>query len=127
MSNTLVVRTANTQTQPRRPDAGVRIATFPFTVGRELRDDEPMGEIEVDLSLPDRVPYRLSAAHFSLLRTDDGFAVQDLGSARGTCVNGVFIGDHFERDTCELSAGRNTVVAGGMYSSFGFTVVVGED
>jgi hypothetical protein len=50
--------------------------------------------------------------------------VRDLGSARGTSVNGVLIGDLFERDTCDLKAGKNTVIAGGMYSLYGFNIVV---
>ena len=106
------------------PDAGIEIAGFPFTIGREPRGDEPLSEITVHLQVPDTSPYRLSPAHFSIVRTDDGFAIHDLGSARGTSVNGSFIGDLFERDTCDLRVGENTVIAGGMYSTFGFQILV---
>jgi hypothetical protein len=108
------------------PDSGIGITEFPFTIGREPHGEEPLPEITVDLQIRDTIPFRLSSAHFSLVSTDDGFAVRDLGGARGTSVNGVFIGDHFERDICELNAGENTVIAGGMNSVFGFNIFVTE-
>lgn len=109
------------------PAVGIEVASFPYTVGRALSGDEPLPGIPVDLKLPDASPYRLSPAHFSIVRADEALAIQDLGSARGTSVNGEFIGDLFERDVCELKPGENTVIAGGMYSLFGFKMVVGED
>ena len=108
------------------PDAGINITEFPFTIGREPHGDEPLPEITVDLQIRDTIPFRLSSAHFSLVSTDDGFVVRDLGGARGTSVNGVFIGDHFERDICDLNTGENTIIAGGMNSVFGFKVFVTE-
>lgn len=109
------------------PGGGVDITGFPYIVGREPRGDEPLSKTRVDLQVPDSIPYRLSHSHFSIVREDNGFAVYDLGSAQGTCVNGVFIGDHFERDSCALNKGENTVVAGGMYSLFGFNILVEGD
>ena len=108
------------------PDGGINITKFPFTVGREPHGDEPLPKITVDLQIRDTIPYRLSSAHFSLVSTEDGFAVRDLGGARGTSVNGAFIGDHFERDICDLNAGENTVIAGGMNSVFSFKIFVSE-
>lgn len=109
------------------PAGGIDVASFPFTVGRKPQGDEPLSEIPVQLQIPDTSPYRLSPAHFSIIRADDGFAIHDLGSARGTSVNGVFIGELFERDICNLDGGENTVIAGGMYSLYGFKILVGDD
>lgn len=106
------------------PDGGVEVTEFPFIVGREMRSDEPLFGSRVNLQVADAIPYRLSPSHFSIVRKDDGFTVRDLGSAQGTCVNGVFIGDQFERDSCKLGKGENTVVAGGIYSLFGFNILV---
>jgi CRP-like cAMP-binding protein len=108
------------------PDGGINITEFPFTIGREPHGDEPLSETAVDLQIRDTIPFRLSSAHFSLECTDDGFAVRDLGGARGTSVNGVFIGDHFERDICDLNTGENTIIAGGINSVFGFKIFVTE-
>jgi len=102
----------------------IRLGNPAPSLGREPRGDEPLPEIAVDLQIPDTQPYRQSTAHFSLLRSDSGCSVRDLGSARGTSVNGVFIGDQFEHDTCDLKAGKNTVIAGGMYSLYRFNIVV---
>lgn len=109
------------------PAGGIEVSSFPFTVGRKPGGDEPLSEIPVQMQIPDTSPYRLSPAHFSIIRTDDGFAIHDLNSARGTSVNGVFIGELFERDICDLDEGENTVIAGGMYSLFGFRILVGDD
>lgn len=106
------------------PPSGIPVTEFPFTVGRQPRADEPDPGMPVQLSIPDSIPFRLSFTHFSVVREDGGFAVRDLGSAHGTSVNGVFIGDHFERDTCTLENGSNTVIAGGVNSPYRFEVVV---
>lgn len=106
------------------PELGININTFPFTVGREPRGEERRPIAEVHLQVPDAIPYRLSFAHFSLVRSYEGYAVRDLGSSQGTNVNGAFIGEHFDRDICPLNAGKNIVTAGGINSAFRFEAVI---
>ena len=48
----------------------------------------------------------------------------DLASREGTEVNGVFMGELFDRDMQALNAGSNTVRAGGVDSPLVFEVVV---
>ena len=50
--------------------------------------------------------------------------MRDLSGTLGTIVNGEPIGTHFRTDDAPLRAGENEVIAGGMDSSFVFSVFV---
>ena len=53
--------------------------------------------------------------------------MRDLSGTLGTIVNGEPIGTHFRTDDAPLRAGENEVIAGGMDSSFVFSVFVAEN
>ena len=55
----------------------ISVDTFPFTIGREP---------DSNLFLPNT---QVSRQHAVLLRDDDGYVLQDLGSRHGTLINGV--------------------------------------
>jgi len=55
----------------------INLDTFPFTIGREP---------DSNLFLPNT---QVSRQHAVLLRDDDGYVLQDLGSRHGTLINGV--------------------------------------
>lgn len=98
--------------------------SLPFVVGRTLDEDELPSDEDVTLQLDDTRPYRLSRAHFAVIRTGERLWVQDLGSFLGTIVNGVPIGSNFGADTAVLIEAENIVVAGGMESPFVFRIIV---
>jgi pSer/pThr/pTyr-binding forkhead associated (FHA) protein len=60
-----------------------------FVIGR--------GE-DCDIVLPDR---QVSRHHFRVVRDDDGYNVEDLGSKNGTYVNGEKIGQRLRLETAE--------------------------
>lgn len=107
------------------PREGIRIASFPFHVGRRPGEQEAPAGAPVALQIDDHRPYRLSRLHFSIVRTDDGFAVSDLTSTLGTEVNGEYLGESFAKGRAALRHGDNRVVAGGVDSPFAFRIVVG--
>ena len=108
------------------PEVGVRIESFPFTVGREPGWRERAPGSPVALQLRDAMPYRLSRLHFSIVQQEDAYAVRDIGSTLGTLVNDAFIGQHASGAFAVLQPGENRVVAGGLDSPFAFRIVVGE-
>ena len=102
------------------PSEGLPIDAFPFVVGRLPERWESAPEIDVNVTLEDSRPYRMSRAHFAILRTEDGFQVHDLESTLGTSVNGMLLGRHFGRDRISLKRGDNFITAGGVGSQFRF-------
>ncbi|MFO1070959.1 MAG: cyclic nucleotide-binding domain-containing protein [Geminicoccaceae bacterium] len=107
------------------PRSGIRIASFPFHVGRKVGSHEQPPAAPVALQIEDRRPYRLSRLHFSIERTGDGFAVSDILSTLGTEVNGEYLGETFAKARTGLQKGDNRVVAGGLDSPYVFRIVVG--
>lgn len=107
------------------PADGILITSFPFEVGRRPGGGEQAPSHKVDCALEDHRPYRLSRQHFTILRTASGFAVADAGSALGTVVNGLPLGEDLPQTRADLMPGTNTVVAGGEHSPFVFKLVQG--
>jgi hypothetical protein len=109
------------------PKEGVVIQTFPYSVGRQIKSNEPRPSVPITLALPDKNPYRLSRQHFSVSHDSNGYGVYDLGSTLGTEVNGEFLGQHFGKDHKSLKLGENIITAGGMDSPFIFKVLLEKD
>lgn len=107
-------------------EEGLEIRDFPFHVGRPQRQREAPAPLPMGLLVPDDRPFRLSRAHFSIVRERGGFAVRDVGSHLGTTVNGELIGQHAPKALALLAPGENLVVAGGRDSPFAFRVLVPE-
>lgn len=107
------------------PIEGIRVASFPFHVGRRPGSHEQPAAAPVALLIEDQRPYRLSRLHFSILRSGEGYAVGDLLSTLGTEVNGEYLGETFSKARAALNEGENRVVAGGIDSPYVFRVVVG--
>ena len=105
------------------PEDGLAVRELPFAVGRQTQDGDGPSEGAVDLALPDEPPYRLSRRHFALHAHPDGIMVEDLGSALGTEVNGLGLGNGGPARAL-LQRGENTLVAGAEHSPFGFRLVV---
>ncbi len=80
--------------------------------------------LQPDLMLDDTAPFRLSRNHFAIEKREGSYHVRDLCSTLGTIVNGEPIGTHFRTDDAPLRAGENEVIAGGVDSSFVFSVFV---
>ena len=106
------------------PQDGVPVTQFPFQVGRQPKPTEPAPYVNMNLTIPDHPPYRLSRMHFAIEGTATGYLVRDLGSTLGTQLNGEFLGHHFARDSRNLETGENLVVAGGVGSPFVFRILI---
>ena len=102
----------------------VGLGALPFVIGRRPLAGEGLPSLQPDLMLDDTAPFRLSRNHFLIERRDEGYHVRDLGSTLGTMVNGEPIGHYFRTDDASLGAGENEVIAGGMDSSFVFSVFI---
>ena len=102
----------------------IRIAHLPFTVGRQPGEQETGATIAPDLAIFEPAPYRLSRAHFTLMRREGELLVRDLNSTLGTIVNDRPLGRDFPSDSAALHKGDNTLVAGGKGSPFAFVVTV---
>jgi CRP/FNR family transcriptional regulator, cyclic AMP receptor protein len=100
----------------------IRIPHLPFTVGRQSDGHEAAAAITPDIAIPERAPYRLSRAHFSLVEQGGQVLVRDLNSTLGTIVNGRPLGREFPADSAPLHKGENTLIAGGTGSPFAFVV-----
>ena len=101
---------------------GLAIEAYPFVVGRRPEKGESAPPINVNLTVEDSKPYRMSRVHFAIVSTNDGLQVRDLESTLGTSVNGVFLGRHFGSDLAPLRRGENIITAGGIDSPFRFKV-----
>ena len=120
----LVLKTDSEELSRAIPKAGMAIEQLPFAVGRTTRRAEPAPRIPIHLVLDDRMPFRLSRAHFQIESGRGGLRVRDLGSVLGTQVNGRPIGRYFGADAVALKEGDNRIVAGGDESPYAFTLTV---
>ncbi len=109
----------------------IDITTFPFSIGRKARrENPPNGKHQLanlppnDLDLPDPRPYYISRRHFQIEHRSERFFVQDLGSRLGVVVNWNFIGGLERKKIQELREGDNLVVVGGPDSPHRFIVTV---
>jgi len=118
----LTLLPASQQLTSHLPKEGISVDNLPFSIGRLPRANEPGPTVPIDLSLPDSMPFRLSREHFSLSRHRGRYVVVDLGSARGTEVNGKSLRRHSRKDFEYLKMGENTITAGGANSPFIFRV-----
>src|ERR1019366_7435409 len=104
--------------------APIHVAKLPFLVGRVPVEGDARPLRHPDLLIEDEEPFRLSRQHFMIARSGDRLLVSDLGSTRGTMVNGWAIGHHFMKDAEPLHRGENHVVAGGTDCTFKFSVFI---
>jgi hypothetical protein len=100
------------------------LGDLPFIVGRGPVAGGGLPRLQPDLKLDDTVPFRLSRNHFMIEKRYGCYYVRDLCSTLGTIVNGEPIGNHFRGDDAPLRAGENEVIAGGVDSSFVFSVFI---
>jgi CRP/FNR family cyclic AMP-dependent transcriptional regulator len=100
------------------------LGDLPFIVGRGPVAGEGLPRLQPDLKLDDTVPFRLSRNHFMIEKRYGCYYVRDLCSTLGTIVNGEPIGNHFRGDDAPLRVGENEVIAGGVDSSFVFSVFI---
>lgn len=105
-------------------DGGLRIADFPFVIGRK---DEESERHRIGLTLRDRRPYQLSRRHFMINEGDSGYEVCDCGSNNGTIVNGAKLGGGTTTFRMVLNAGENEIIAGTASSPFRFLCLVETD
>src|SRR5580693_6743634 len=100
------------------------LGDLPFIVGRGPVAGEGLPRLQPDLKLDDTAPFRLSRNHFMIEKRYGCYYVRDLCSTLGTIVNGEPIGNHFRGDDAPLRVGENEVIAGGVDSSFVFSVFI---
>ena len=122
--NTCVIFADDSKLAGTVPSTGLTVETYPFVVGRVPEFGEIAPHINLDLRLPDSKPYRLSRAHFAILKTTEGLQLRDLESKLGTAVNGTYLGHNFGKDTELLIKGENVIIAGGVNSHFRFRAVL---
>ncbi len=105
------------------PAEGLRLTSFPFSVGRAGSDpDDEEIDPRARLVIPETRPYRLSRRHFAILRDDVAVRVADFGSRLGTFLDGRRLGP----EPGELTRGAvHEIVAGGPSSPYRFRLAVG--
>lgn len=117
----------------------LRMATFPFRVGRESRVATPVEPRIAELRLgvapqlndvylldPWRTHLQISREHFAIEYTADGFFLLDRGSACGTIVAGRHIGGDRTGGRTELRNG-DEIVIGTDKSPFVFRFEIATD
>ena len=103
------------------PAEGHALELLPFFVGRALTEDDTKPPINIDFTIRDEAPHRLSRVHFAIMRLGDDLIVRDFGSRLGTLVNGDFLGgDLLRTNSAPLKPGDNVIVAGGSDSPYAF-------
>jgi hypothetical protein len=117
----LAAKNPSLQAQLHTP---IGLGDLPFVVGRTPVAGENPAPLQPDLKLDDSAPFRLSRNHFLIEKRDGSYHVRDLFSTLGTLVNGEPVGTHFRTDDAPLRPGENEVIAGGVDSSFVFSVFV---
>lgn len=110
--------------QSTLPAEGLVVDALPFHVGRPAGRRERPASVALNLMVPDVRPYRLSRAHFTIIRNGDAFAVRDVRSHLGTIVDGELIGQHAPKTMVDLKPGEHRIVAGGKDSPYVFRAVV---
>ena len=118
------IRSDSPELKDMLPEEGLTISQFPFVVGRFPSKNEREPVTNVDLKINDQRPYRLSRAHFSVVRTSNGFILTDSGSVLGTAVNGQSVGKEFPNSRVPLRDGENEIIAGGTTSPYKFCIVI---
>jgi hypothetical protein len=107
------------------PPEGLPLRRLPFTVGRRPLPGEHGPGGEVDLTLPDVRPLRLSRRHFAITADADGIYLVDKDSRLGTIVDDVPLGEAFPRTRLRLAPGSHLVIAGGLRSPWRFRIDIG--
>lgn len=102
----------------------ISINNFPFKIGRYTSSAFDKIFNKNDLSLTDEPPFQVSRSHVKIGRHDGGLVVYDLGSRRGTWVNGTRIGIGAPRNFALLTVGHNHLILGRKGSKFRFSVLV---
>ena len=103
---------------------GIVISRLPYRVGRRAVLDHESAATQSELSLGIRDDLTVSPEHFVLEERDGILIVRDLDSYLGTIVNGRPVSRFGKSKTIPLAFGSNLVVAGGIESSYRFTVLV---
>lgn len=102
------------------PMIDVIIPQVPFSIGR-LTFPLPANAVPARrLSIPDKEPFQLCVEHCEIVRTPQGLAVRDVGSVRGTNVNGVQIGRECLMQEVALRPGLNSLRLGSDDSHYHF-------
>lgn len=104
------------------PAEGLRLSSFPFSVGRAGGDrDEEEADPQTRLMIAEAKPYRLSRRHFAILREEAILQVVDFASRLGTFLDGQRLG----AEPFELTRGAvHEIVAGGPSSPYRFRLAV---
>lgn len=103
---------------------GIVIPQLPYRVGRRTVLARKSTATQSELSLSIRDDLSVSPEHFVLEERDGILIVRDLDSYLGTIVNGRSVSRFGSSKTIPLAFGSNLVVAGGIESSYRFTVLV---
>jgi pSer/pThr/pTyr-binding forkhead associated (FHA) protein len=118
----------------------IPIYNFPFRIGREARVKYVDGEVILqerhklsgkepnnDVYLLDNGEYlQISREHCSIIKTEDGFMLQDRGSACGSMVNQFAIGGDDHDGAIALKDG-DTITLGSKESPFKYKFIVLEN
>ncbi len=105
-------------------ERGVRVAQFPFHVGRIMTANRPPSIRPDGLSLHPGNDASLSPEHFAIEKRDGGLIVRDLGSYLGTLADGRYLSRFSQEATAPLYFGVNEVIAGTRDSPFRFRIVI---
>ena len=135
----LLVATTDEARRSLGDKSNLRIATFPYRVGRERRVAGSAHPRSADLRLgvapqlndlhlidPWRKHLQISREHFAIEYTADGFFLLDRGSACGTIVAGRHIGGDRTGGRTELRSG-DEIVVGTDTSPFVFRFEIATD
>jgi hypothetical protein len=100
--------------------AAVEIRHLPFEVGNRMGGGDAPIASNHSLAIPAHGRLDLGAPHFEISRRGGIIGVRDMGTAKGTLVNGKTLGRGAMEAFTELHDGENTVIAGGAESAFRF-------
>jgi hypothetical protein len=103
----------------------VTVTKIPFRIGRATEGGHGLMPLaHNDLSIPDRLPYHVSRNHCVIEDGDHGLQVRDLGSRRGTIVNGAKLGIDHESFVAPLKPGDNIFTLGDAHGPHHFRLIV---
>ena len=106
------------------PIDGLKLARFPFRIGRASSKHED-GPLDVnELWLVDKAPFNVSRHHAAIEFKSPDIAVEDRGSKLGIYVNDVHIGGSNPIRHATLEDGDNVVVLGVRTSPYQFRIHV---
>lgn len=98
----------------------LRIAKFPFLIGRSSQNPDADVFDSNDLLIPEEKPYVVSRNHMAVINEDGCLWVMDRGSAFGTIVNGKEIGGQSGVNRAPLDKVLNQVIMGPATSRYIF-------